>query len=237
MSKERAIPFYAHEVRAILEGRKTQTRRLIGVQVLPPVHRWKCVDGLWHALGKTPKVERQFATTWPDPVRCPYGQPGDRLWVRETWQTSKIADAKSPKRMAIDAIGSPELIPIRYADGAIRARFDTRDVLWGKGRPSIHMPRCASRITLEITGVRVERLQDISESDAIAEGLTFRDQAHGPRFWCGRPHPADPDGERMKVFYDPRQAFESLWDWINGDRAAWASNPWVWVVEFKRVQP
>jgi hypothetical protein len=132
-------------------------------------------------------------------VRCPYGQPGDRLWVREAWRTIAEADALPPR----------ELTPAHRlwfeADAPHQPRF-------GKLRPGMFMPRWASRITLDITGVRVERLQDISESDAEAEGV-YTDPA------C----PA----------YD---AYRKLWDQINGP-GSWNTNPWVWVVEFTRAKP
>ena len=128
--------------------------------------------------------------------RCPYGQPGgDRLYVRETWAAPHAYDHLPPRLIPQDA-------RIHYA-----ATEDRGGLLW---RPSIHMPRWASRITLEVTGVRVERLQDISEADAIAEGV-YTDPA------C----PA----------YD---AYAQLWDEING-LGSWEANPWVWVVGFHRI--
>lgn len=261
--KERPILFSGPMVRAILDGRKTQTRRVVkpspGLQ-----SRWasvgllaKCpscylcfVDGEMGAQFQHPhagttqhygEVAKDSPMGW---FRCPYGAPGDRLWVRETWQTSSAADSKSPRRMAIDSIGSTELIPLRYTAGGFRARFDTRDMLWGKSRPSIHMPRWASRINLEITGLRVERLREISEADAVAEGVDAVSMADFPR----------------QATMSRRADFAQLWDSINGKprkssmspkkRAAtvaatektkplysWASNPWVWVIEFKALEP
>ena len=133
--------------------------------------------------------------------RCPYGKPGgDRLYVREAWAAPHAYDHLPPRLIPQDA-------RIHYA-----ATEDRGGLLW---RPSIHMPRWASRITLEVTGVRVERLQGISEADAIAEGA--RNSLHLP-------------GGRFA-----RENFEHLWWTIHGD-GSWESNPWVWVVEFKAIE-
>lgn len=179
--KERPILFSAPMVRSILSGTKTQTRRMIKGDVKQ-----------WEDIGL-------FITE----NNCPYGQPGDRLWVREACFTD---DARR--------------IAVYVADG-------TTYVAHYKRRNSIHMPRWASRITLEVTGVRVERLQAISEADAVAEGI---EKNHNGYFWGG-PHEA---GGR-KQHADPRLSYRDLWDQINGKSAPWASNPYVWVVEFKRV--
>lgn len=196
--KDRPILMSAPMVRATLReiDPKTQTRRVVKMS-----HR-------------TPGLIACLAPPYP-PARphvaaelCPYGQPGDRLWVRETWAPDQYrADVidREPDRLAFaaDFIGEP-------------AR---------RWRPSIHMPRAASRITLEITGVRVERLQCISEADARAEGITY-DPGNGGVF--NVPNLAD----CMSV--SAADSFRKLWSSINGPES-WASNPWVWVVEFKRV--
>ena len=132
----------------------------------------------------------------------PYGKPGDRLWVRETWH---------------DASSSLHSCALYRADGI--------DLHWDKWTPSIHMPRWASRITLEITSVRVERLQDISEADALAEGIPSIDT---PGAWT-LPIPANPN---LPAIY--LGAFCKLWESINGP-GSWAANPWVWAIEFRRV--
>ncbi len=178
--KERPILFSGEMVRAILEGRKTQTRRLAKVNA----------DG------------------YPCDSLCPYC-PGDRLWVRETWSCGKVFDRTPPGQIPT----VERDIPVWYA-----AEDGEESINRGRWRHSIHMPRWASRITLEVTGVRVERLQDISEADACAEGIM---RASGV---CGQ-----------TVRPGPRDHFADLWDRINNDRASWASNPWVWVVEFRRV--
>ena len=181
--KERPILFSGPMVRAILGGRKTQTRRIV---------KLKCHDGF--EVG--PNYEGEH---WPvrggDRMPCPYGKPGDRLWVRETW---------------LCATGEPGPTLCHYQADGDRPEFNG---LW---KPSIHMFRWASRITLEITGVRVERLQDITEADAMAEGVEC---CSG---WIGHA------GEPRRIFCD-------LWKSINGAES-WAANPWVWVVEFRRCE-
>lgn len=186
--KERPILFSATMVRAILEGRKTQTRRVLKHQpiictelpvLLFPQSRDEVIEQTGYIW---PNAKEQIAAL------CPYGNPGDRLWVRETWAFHP--DFPESTRRAI-----------HRADAGVE--YDVP-----RWRPSIHMPRWASRIMLEITGVRVERLQDISESDAESEGVAAHDTA--------------------------RKAFACLWNDING-AGSWAANPWVWCVSFKRV--
>jgi hypothetical protein len=168
---ERPILFNAPMVRAILNGSKTQTRRV--------------------AIPKR-SIE-------PMTDECPYGQRGDRLWVREAWTVNLTGDPKH---------GGPGTVPIYRAEHPHAA---------DRWRPSIHMPRWASRITLEITAVRVERLRNISEADARAEGVT-------------RPVPMLDDDPSTYV-----DAFGDLWASINGP-GSWDANPWVWVIEFRRVE-
>jgi hypothetical protein len=144
-------------------------------------------------------------------VLCPYGQPGDRLWVREAF-------IHEPADYVWEASVS---IPCRPATTVYRA--DAGDPRGGRWTPSIHMPRSLSRITLEVTAVRVERLQDISEADAIAEGIERR----GPGWaWY-----SDPKAYTMQ----PIVSYCDLWEQINGP-GSWDANPWVWVVEFNRVE-
>lgn len=203
--KERPILFSGEMVRAILAGRKTQTRRVIkGDPELTENggfsyadrkgNRWLCGMGTDRA-----GTIRNFMKSWP----CPYGQPGDRLWVRET-----------------------HMIEDYYADGkqVVLYRADYEDKILGKGwKPSIHMPRWASRITLEITGVRVERLNDISEQDAAAEGV---EKAFGSSY----KHYLD---DKKDCGY-ATASFSSLWESING-AGSWQQNPWCWVIEFKKI--
>lgn len=192
--KERPILFSGAMVRAILSGQKTQTRRV----VTPSPDLIHCgipfING--HGQGG-PGTKDRF-------IRCPYGQPGDRLWVRETF-------IHEPADYCWEASVS---IPCQPETTVYRADYegDTRGAGW---TPSIHMPRSLSRITLEVTGVRVERLQDISRGDAMEEGCPF---------------------PNMMYETDPVAWFADLWCTINGPES-WIANPWVWVVEFKRVQP
>lgn len=136
---------------------------------------------------------------------CPYGQPGGRLWVREAWRSGRLTDRFAPREM------TPH--PVWYeSDGP------APDACNGKLRPGMFMPRWASRITLEVTGVRVERLQDISVADAMAEGVVE----------------TNANLRGLEPCMEWRYAYEDLWNQINGP-GAWAANPWVWVVEFRRA--
>lgn len=191
--KERPILFSAPMVRAILNGTKTQTRRAVKDR---------------HIDSAPPACIFQWLRE-----RCTYGQPGDRLWVRETW-----------------AYGVHALAAERDEDGPFVYAADGTDQgrLCDRWRPSIHMPREASRILLEITSVRVEPLQDISEADAVAEGIA-RDGDGYERFHV------DPDAPVGQSFTrNPVLAYRGLWDYINGG-GAWDKNPLVWVIEFRRV--
>jgi len=194
--RERPILFSAPMARAILDGSKTQTRRIVKPQpeqIDGPVIEW-CHPRSGCIAAETISELVQF---------CPYGAPGDRLWVRETWREN--AQAGIDYRADTGSYGP--------ADGSA----DAESVHW---RPSIFMPRAASRISLEITGVRVERVQDISEDDARAEGVA-------PYVWT--------ENGRAGATMPATEVFAELWDKINGKRAPWESNPWVWVVEFKRA--
>ena len=207
--KERPILFSGPMVRALLDGSKTQTRRVVKPQ---PTH--------FNPVG----VPRLAKPVGPNAViTCPYGQPGDRLWVRESWAPDPPCDGTwGYTTWAGCREGQIAGVPDRFR----HPRFCNYAANWLHGpirwTPSIHMPRWASRITLEITGVRVERLQDISEADAKAEGIEKTPSG----FWSlyGQ---ADVDGT-----YSPRSSYRALWESINGP-GSWDANPWVWVVEFK----
>lgn len=202
--KERPILFSGPMVRALLDGSKTQTRRVVKPQ--PPNHMGTVRtlgDGDWQFVQDAHTLA-DSASTW----RCPYGQPDDRLWVRETFGHFERNDTLKP-------------------GDTIYYRADGECLELRPWRPSIHMPRWASRITLEITGVRVERLQDISEADAIAEGCA---KNHNNYYWGG-PHKAG----GLKQMATARQAYQDLWESINGP-GSWEANPWVWVVGFKRAE-
>ncbi len=205
--KERPILFNGSMVRAILDGRKTQTRRIVK-NICDPI----LIDdilpadpkGFWCFHGNDPSVC----------IDCPYGEVGDRLWVRETWAPVSTFDP------------SPETGALYRAD----PMYDGANVEWS-WKPSIHMPRWASRITLEVTGVRVERLQEITNDDCVAEGITAIGK--GVRLSNGSYAQA---GRYENKASTVRQLFSELWESINGP-GSWSLNPWVWVIEFKRVTP
>jgi hypothetical protein len=223
--KERPILFSGPMVRAILDGRKSQTRRVVKPQPPPecsihyplgneswlPACERTALRHTWEAWGGALYESRpKHYLCGIRTVACPYGAPGDRLWVRETWASFGDSASITPP--------VPHQCQIRYhADNVC----EWRDVPQGSRglypdasfrlRPSIYMPRWASRITLEITGVRVERLNAITAGDAEQEGVDARE--------CCRV-----------------EAFERLWDSINAKRGyGWAVNPWVWVIKFKRI--
>lgn len=218
-AKERPILFSAPMVRAILSGQKTVTRRVVKVQ--PFDLSWSRRDHRFEYLAgravNGDEIDGFYAYStrsggeWS--AKCPYGQPGDRLWVREAWQADAQVNDVAPRELSHGE-------PIQYpADGA-SMQTGCSMITPGKTRPSIHMPRWVSRILLEITDVRVERLQDISEKQALDEGVMSCEAD------------IDPDG----IGYSPLELFGGLWTMINGD-GSWQSNPWVWVVEFKRHIP
>ena len=193
--KERPILFSAPMVRALLDGSKTQTRRIVKPQHLKFFEQSAAgMIGSWN--------ERP----------APYGLPGDQLWVRETW---------SYEIHALAAMRTEDGPFVYAATDSIQHR------LHEKWTPSIHMPRLASRITLEITGVRVERLQDISEADAIAEGCA---KNHNGYYWGG-PHAVS----GLKQMATAKAAYRDLWESINGP-GSWDANPLVWVIEFRRIE-
>jgi hypothetical protein len=204
---DRPILFSAPMVRALLAGTKTQTRRIVKPQPsLSSTEAFLGLDGIWRFSHPT---ARGPVSHEADDVRCPYGQPGDRLWVREThYIIGEVGEVFY--RATNDSSLSP---PLQWH---------------GRWKPSIHMPRAASRITLEVTGVRVERLQDISEEDAQAEGLIPLSDG-SDRTWTV-------DGTARSEYETAREAYRHLWEDINGF-GSWDSNPWVWAVEFKRLQP
>lgn len=198
--KERPILFSGPMVRALLDGRKTQTRRIVKC-----TGHWS-VDAVDNLNGdRWPFVEDENGE-W-EPIASPFGGPGERFWVKEGlrrihWQTLEEGG-------------------VAYAVDAEPAWDLTQPCAWGWKRdtlPGMFCPRGLSRITLEVTAIRVERLQDISEEDAAAEGVPPM---------LGSPQPIAPAY---------RDGFRQLWDSINRKRAPWSSNPWVWVVHFKRIE-
>jgi hypothetical protein len=191
--KERPILFSGPMVRALLDGSKTQTRRIIKPQPDNDPKKHHPIKPYCTSLGQWNWVLAATGHGCGDPFDCPYGQPGDRMWVREA-----VAEISCRLTYRADTDDGAHCQVKRWT-------------------PSIHMPRIWSRILLEITGVRVERLQDISEADALAEGIP-RDTGVGTQF-CRA---------------EPRNGYQHLWESINGD-SSWDANPWVWVIEFKRV--
>ena len=300
--KERPILFSGPMVQAILEGRKTQTRRLIK----EPNHRanygfshlFDFVDGVasfnlcvvdgyetyetkcpygqpgdkdW-TTGPIPangwyyvrdfiagqpeslvylrqfKFEGELRITWgwdegddPEAIEMDGGpttetiqwkRPGDHLWVRETWRKQSYSFVDSDRNFS------------EYHYAADNTEGVNALLKW---KPSIHMPRLASRILLEITGVRVERLQDITYEDAKAEGVerfeydpswvpSYSDPDSGGRGYTWRDYEDEADTEFGPAFSTPQESFQSLWQSINGP-GSWNQNPWVWVIEFKRIEP
>ena len=191
--KETGLMFKAPLVRAILSGQKTQTRRIL-------------------------KNQQSY-----DLDKCPLGQPGDRIYVREQWQGPLMSSKEWEDHYFSEADDSPAKFRTpaycRYAaDGGPPPEFVTMyDELVARWKPAIHMPKWAARIWLEITGVRVERLQEITEADCIAEGATG---GHG----------AIPGYHYNAT---PLEHFRYIWESTGAD---WAANPWVWVIEFKRIE-
>lgn len=227
MPKERPILFSGPMVRAILEGRKTQTRRVIKPQ---PDSKWVewCIynnggsNDYFTETGMHLNTDRDWVER--DNGECPYGAPGDRLWVRETWCRAD-GTPNDGRPIGPDAWGC---LYRASEPKAVGADDEARNAPW---RPSIFMPRWASRILLEIECVHIERVQDITEEEALREGvarfegpvgeLLFQD--YSKEFW-GTPA------------YTARDSFKTLWDSINAARGfGWEANPYVWVVSFKRV--
>lgn len=203
MSNEKPILFKDDMIRAILEGRKTQTRRIIKPQPELTTGSGFAWNGWLYGQGSThAETVRNFAKN-----TCPYGKAGDRLWVREAHAFVPMPAYRCSAGIYQQINPSDD-----YEACVYRENFDrARSFPW---RPSVHMPRWASRITLEITDVRVERLQDISIDDAKAEG----GPTHG----------------HSGAEISPRKGFRHLWGRINGHES-WDANPWVWVIEFKRI--
>lgn len=214
MTKERPILFSGAMVRAILDGRKTQTRRVVKPQ--PPAET-RDVITYHHPDPRTHywAFDGGSLLNWTAP--CPYGEIGDRLYVRETWQHSNHPFGPYDPDCLIfyraDYLDDPLGPDLERSPDGFRRQW----------RPSIHMPRSACRLVLEVTGVRIERLNDCSQADAIAEGAP--------------PSHRSIDAVSRQFGYEDfsRSWYAQLWEQING-AGAWAANPWVWVVEFRRVR-
>lgn len=227
--------FNGEMVRAILDGRKTQTRRVMKTQPEPsktregdywfPSKKLECMVHVSDIVpGNSPIADCHL---FFQEHCCPFGAAGDRIWVREAWRVARKHNSTRPADLPFD-----KGLSIAYASGGIMCRDEVdgpyvshpEQDLWsadwmGKGRPSIHMPRQASRILLEITDVRVERLNGMSEEDARAEG-------------CNGGHDSIPG---YMYSATPHEHFHHLWASIYGEES-WLGNPWVWVIEFKRIE-
>lgn len=210
--REKPIIFSGAMVRAILSGAKTQTRRVVKPTIGPDAYWSKWEGECWRASG----IIGDIPIPWRSKILySPHGDAGDRLWVREAWQayepqTRRFGGNSSLAGAQMRAYARP---PIK-GESIIEYRADRPGSACG-WRSSLHMPRWASRLTLRITAIRVERLSDISNDDARAEGVD-----------------AIPDAPAA---LSHRTAFAGLWDKINGKTFPWAANPWVWCVSFERV--
>lgn len=247
--KERPILFSAPMVLALLDGTKTQTRRIVKPQDSVEFDPDLQASPIYLHSATCPGYCDYGCPVLP----CPFGGPGDRLWVRETWRSwnetcsddhdddpcephcnqTYVAYAATPRR---GFRPKPDGASITYLDES--SPLEQNPKVLGPWKPSIHMPRWASRITLEVTGVRVERLCSISEADAKAEGAdrdftpVLEDDREDPRE-VGYPSASDlAHAEATKH----RRFFQSLWESING-AGSWNANPWVWAISFKRVTP
>lgn len=212
---EKGIIFSGPMVQAILDGRKTQTRRVF--KVTDPLGKKHPVTSPRESIEQFDDGSFHYLSTggMSGPYPCPYGQPGDGLWVREAWCH---VDGQDYYRADFDQADLKHEKRVRKLCPDLAAAYP--ESRWKSSR---HMPRWASRITLEITGIRVERVQDISEADAKAEGV-------------------EPITE-MTAAWGPQQtphwfAFMKLWDSLNDKRpgCSWNDNPWVWCISFKRIE-
>ncbi|MCS6630614.1 hypothetical protein A9X63_18570 [Klebsiella pneumoniae] len=245
--KERGMIFNADMVRAILDGRKTQTRRIMKPQPEPCPrggHWWP--SNMFKTMLHVEEEMQNGKGGWGGLVgdACPFGDVGDRIWVRETWATLGNEDG-----CCVDWEGNLCKGDERSSARIYRASCEQRpgdyglwsipdDAYWkphtkehkfeGAWRPSIHMPRWASRILLEITNIGVQRIHSISQNDAAREGLMRLPATgrycinHGDQYFGGASH-------------DAREVFSWLWQSIYGEES-WEANPWVWVIEFKRIE-
>lgn len=279
--KETPIIMQAESIRAILSDppRKTQTRRLMSPQ---PAHLqehswngkliyegenrtwcWKAhtFDNLWNEYIR--EADRARLATL-----CPYGAPGSKLWIKEAWSTARSFNNKTPTqiaKMATDVGYDRAFGPVRYADGTDNRMIQDFGGEWGPTRSSLFMPRWASRLTIELTEVRAQKLQEITAADACDEGaLDILDSNHPLRAECYAKHGTWTGDERQDIdgpFAGAIAAFATLWDAINGSRrrreymkpgdpaytldrpwrtvvdasARWDANPWCWALSFRRV--
>lgn len=270
--KERPILFSGPMVRAILDGRKTQTRRVVRWP------KWADSEKHWPHLALHLGIAEYHDGRPARRYTCPYGVPGDRLWVREGHAridgTKQVVAYREGGEAGAwfddpDRDGGRLWLHHGYVIAANNVSFDHGESYGlarygGRWRPSIHMPRWASRILLEVVSVRVERVQDISEEDAEAEGIErlfsaekcrtvagivgTKPEDHGWRnylwhgdfgqFGMGNSR-SDAWPHQFSNYKDAKGSFSSLWELINGKKPgrSWDSNPWVWCIEFRRIEP
>lgn len=232
--KDTGIIMQGRNVRSILADHKTLTRRILKPQPFPDGYYQGdiCLDRSGSFAQFSAEAVGGGAYIVEE-VECPYGDVGDRLWVREAWRAPDSLEKCSGLDIAekcIEAGYRTPWCPVRYeADGALNSAKDWQafgstpgSATPGRYRHARFMPRWASRLTLEVTKVRVERLQDITEDQARAEGVAWSDGKPGTH------------GLATELVVEAKREFESLWEEIHGT-GSWAANPWVWVVEFKRV--
>lgn len=214
--KERPILFNGAMVRAILAGRKTVTRRALNAQAFKEIGYGVQLGECFPLPDEGPAHPNDANGYYAD--LCPFGIPGDRLWVRETWFCDHFEVMAGPylKPVDLDLEAAREDGTLVYAADDL-APYEAEQPTW---RPSIHMPRWACRLLLEITAVRVERLQAITRPDIRAEGLVCPPELAG-----------DDVSPNYKDWYPA--AFRALWESTGGD---WEGNPWVWVIEFRRIE-
>lgn len=216
--KELPILFSTPMVQAILEGRKTETRRVVKTYIKPGNYRYDGTGPEAHHFLETIKDNHEPGERYINIGKCPYGQPGDVLWVRENYLKPPTITYKMLRDGA-------DTWPKFDYQADISATEIEQYKSWGwKLKPSIHMPKAAARIWLQVQEIKVERLEDITEDGAIAEGV---ERIRHPLFsgyinYCNE----------TLFYYEAKYSFISLWESINGPHS-WAANPWVWVVKFK----
>lgn len=237
--RERPILLSSPMIRAILDGRKTQTRRAVSPRGWNP-NRMTLSKVVHHSESRIGTQAYFGDDNWGAP--CPFGSPGERLWVRETWAAHPLDESEPPARILFAADGANYDFDVvgnaRRGPRNLDRVDETGEWVVERWRPSIHMPRWACRLTLEITSARVERLQDISDADIEAEGTSAWVEAGGVVYTPVAGFDGaqlNDDGKTITVKPN-RVCFASLWDSVSPANLRWRSNPWVWVVSFKRLE-